>query len=161
MALFAAMNCMNCEESIERHGLDLFNTEEDIYIVILEMVGVSLDLERHWCNGFIYGAMLAPMVDVLESNERCLELIGGLVANRGILGLHVQARRIGVTALALSHVIDHRICCVVVLVIGAFQMENSRCHKIMTGTLARDRASTMRYEINVTKEDNLDDKVLA
>ncbi|GLJ55029.1 hypothetical protein SUGI_1181260 [Cryptomeria japonica] len=79
MVSFVAMHCMHCEELVERQCMDLFNTKEDIYKVILEMVDVSLNLERHLYDGFIYEAVLTPVVDVLELEERCLELIGGFL----------------------------------------------------------------------------------
>ncbi|GLJ05813.1 hypothetical protein SUGI_0025870 [Cryptomeria japonica] len=47
--------------------------EEDIYEMILEMVDISLNTERHWCDGFIYKVVLVPLVDVLESKEKYLE----------------------------------------------------------------------------------------
>ncbi|GLJ17072.1 hypothetical protein SUGI_0295360 [Cryptomeria japonica] len=79
MAPFAGIICMNCEETLEHQCIVLFNVEEDIYEVILEMVDISLNLERHWCDGFIYEAVFVSLVDILESKERCVEMLGDFV----------------------------------------------------------------------------------
>ncbi|GLJ26291.1 hypothetical protein SUGI_0505320 [Cryptomeria japonica] len=71
--------CMNCEETLERQCIALFNADEDIYEAILEMVDTSLNLERHWCDGFIYEVVLVSIMDVLESKERCVEILRDFV----------------------------------------------------------------------------------
>lgn len=43
------------------------------------MVDISLNLDRHWCDDFIYEVVLAPIVDVLESKERCIEIVGDFI----------------------------------------------------------------------------------
>lgn len=45
----------------------------------MEVVDISLNLDRHWCDGFIYEVVSAPIVDVLESKERCIEIVGDFI----------------------------------------------------------------------------------
>lgn len=79
MAPFIVIACINCVESIEHQCITLFNVEDEIYEAILEMVDISLNLDRHWCDDFIYEAVLASIVDVLESKERCIEIVGDFI----------------------------------------------------------------------------------
>ncbi|GLJ45026.1 hypothetical protein SUGI_0947720 [Cryptomeria japonica] len=35
--------------------------------------------DEHWCDDFIYKAILAPVANVLESKESCIEIVGDFV----------------------------------------------------------------------------------
>ncbi|GLJ45347.1 hypothetical protein SUGI_0954530 [Cryptomeria japonica] len=79
MVHFLGLNCANCEVPLEFQVRDLFETMEFGYNAIRGMVECSLSLDRHWCDGAIYEAVLAPMVDILESRDKCAELLEGFV----------------------------------------------------------------------------------
>lgn len=84
MMNFVGLNCQNYEELLEVLIKDLFFIEEYIYVAICGMVEVSLNIDRHWCDGFIYEVVLVPLVGILESRERCIKLMEGLM--KGVNG---------------------------------------------------------------------------
>lgn len=76
MAPFIGIVCKNCAETTKHRCITLFNVEDEIYEAVLKMDDISLNLERYWCDDFIYEVVLALIVDVSKSKERCIEIVG-------------------------------------------------------------------------------------
>lgn len=65
-----------------------------MYETIQGLMGMTLNFNMHWCDALIYEAAVFPLVGIIDSRERSVELmcgfvkpsIGNIVAN-GILSL--------------------------------------------------------------------------
>lgn len=57
----------------------MFFTVDVAYDAMEGLVGVVLNHQRHWCDSKIFEATLLPVVDVLESSEMLVGLLGGFV----------------------------------------------------------------------------------
>ncbi|GLJ23000.1 hypothetical protein SUGI_0433930 [Cryptomeria japonica] len=79
MAFFGDVSCVNCEEDLRGQLHNLFFTVDMAYDAMEGLVGVVLNLQRHWCDSKVLEATLIPMVDVLESKEKMVEFLGGFV----------------------------------------------------------------------------------
>ncbi|GLJ32028.1 hypothetical protein SUGI_0645050 [Cryptomeria japonica] len=88
MPLFVGLSYVNCGHSLERQCLNLFILEEEICGAIISLVDCSLSLERHWCDGLVYGAVITPIVDILESRVEGVGLMQGFV---NPVNIHVVA----------------------------------------------------------------------
>ncbi|GLJ50095.1 hypothetical protein SUGI_1065490 [Cryptomeria japonica] len=63
------------------------------------LVGITLNLDRHWCDALVLEAVLLPLVDIIESKERVVELLIGFLkpfiadmVGEAILGLQEDVR---------------------------------------------------------------------
>lgn len=65
--------------SFWKYRSETFLSHKNIYDAIHGMVEFSLNVDRHWCDGFIYEVVLFPLVDILESRERCVKLMEGFM----------------------------------------------------------------------------------
>ncbi|GLJ06422.1 hypothetical protein SUGI_0038710 [Cryptomeria japonica] len=79
MAHFGDISCVNCDNGLDLQLRNLFITEDVVYDAMRGMTDISLSLDRHWCDAFIYGVVLPPLVDIIESGERSVELLNGFV----------------------------------------------------------------------------------
>lgn len=57
----------------------LFHIDERVTDAVWRLAFASLGGGRHWCDGFIYEAVIFPMVDVLASKEMCIQNIDGFI----------------------------------------------------------------------------------
>ncbi|GLJ15029.1 hypothetical protein SUGI_0245450 [Cryptomeria japonica] len=84
MPPFVGLSCVNCGNSLERQCLNLFVVEEEICGAIISLVDCSLSLDRHWCDGLVYGTVITPIVDILESR------VEGVGVRESILKLYFE-----------------------------------------------------------------------
>lgn len=79
MAYFGNVGCMNCEETLDAQLCNLFISEEYVYEVIKGLIEITLNFEWHWCDSTVYEVVLMPLVDIIESRERAMELLCSFV----------------------------------------------------------------------------------
>ncbi|GLJ15030.1 hypothetical protein SUGI_0245460 [Cryptomeria japonica] len=88
MPPFVGLSCVNCGNSLERQCLNLFLVEEEICGAIISLVDCSLSLDCHWCDGLVYGAVITPIVDILEPRVEGVGLMQGFV---NLVNIHAVA----------------------------------------------------------------------
>ncbi|GLJ15972.1 hypothetical protein SUGI_0264310 [Cryptomeria japonica] len=79
MAFFGSISCVNCEEDLRGQLQNLFFTVDATYDAMEGLIGVALNYQRHSCDSKVLEATLSPVVDVLESSEIMVGLLGGFV----------------------------------------------------------------------------------
>ncbi|GLJ30420.1 hypothetical protein SUGI_0602070 [Cryptomeria japonica] len=79
MAFFGSISCVNYEEDLRGQLQNLFFTVDVAYDAMEGLIGVALNHQRHWCDSKVLEATLIPVVDVLESSEIMVGLLGGFV----------------------------------------------------------------------------------
>ncbi|GLJ18394.1 hypothetical protein SUGI_0325840 [Cryptomeria japonica] len=79
MAYFGNIGCTNYEETLDTQLRGLFVIEVYVYDAIKGLMGITLNFDRHWCDGTIYEAVLMPLVDIIECRERAVEILSGFV----------------------------------------------------------------------------------
>lgn len=67
------------EETFNQQWWRLFNLDERTWDAIWRLARGILGGERHWCDSFIYEAVICPLVDVLDSTEVFIQKIDGFV----------------------------------------------------------------------------------
>ena len=76
MAHHFGLSCICWNETILAQCRHLFRARDDrVYEAIKTLVVGCLGEGRHWCDVFIYEVVLSPLVDIIDSRERCIEKI--------------------------------------------------------------------------------------
>lgn len=79
MAHFGDVSCVNCSNALGTQLRNLFFTEDFVYDAIRGLISIGLNFERHWCDATVLEAVIMPLIDVIESGERAVELFYGFV----------------------------------------------------------------------------------
>lgn len=61
------LSCLCRDETFQVQCRCLFYTDEGGWDAVWRMVNTILGGGRHWCDGFVYEAVICPMVDILDS----------------------------------------------------------------------------------------------
>lgn len=81
MVHFFGLRCMCVEEFLLEQCQRIFLIQSSVVLEeIMNIIRRVLQEERNWCDGKIYEAVIRPLVNILGSRERMVELLVGFVA---------------------------------------------------------------------------------
>ncbi|GLJ44785.1 hypothetical protein SUGI_0942070 [Cryptomeria japonica] len=67
------------EESIQAQCSQLFQANDVLWNVVWQVANGLLGGNQHWCDGFVYEAVICPMVDIFDSKEATIQRIDEFV----------------------------------------------------------------------------------
>ncbi|GLJ50787.1 hypothetical protein SUGI_1081720 [Cryptomeria japonica] len=67
------------EESIQAQCSRLFQENDVLWNAVWRVANGILGANRHWCDGFVYEAVICPMVDIFDSKEATIQRIDGFI----------------------------------------------------------------------------------
>lgn len=73
------LSCMCREETLEDQIGRISEAEEYLMNAIQRIADYKRSSSNHHCDGYVYEAILAPMVDMIASKEKCVQNITGFV----------------------------------------------------------------------------------
>ncbi|XP_059076988.1 probable L-type lectin-domain containing receptor kinase S.5 [Cryptomeria japonica] len=56
-----------------------FCTKDYVHDSVRGLVGITLNYDRHWCEALVLEAVLLPLVDIINSKERVVELLARFI----------------------------------------------------------------------------------
>ncbi|GLJ30914.1 hypothetical protein SUGI_0615520 [Cryptomeria japonica] len=60
-------------------GINTNNMEEMARLLAGGLVGITLNMDRHWCDSLVLKVILLPLVDIIEMKEHVVELLASFI----------------------------------------------------------------------------------
>ncbi|GLJ22814.1 hypothetical protein SUGI_0430090 [Cryptomeria japonica] len=73
------VSCLCREELIQAQCSRLFQANDVLWNVVWWVANGILGANQHWCEGFVYEAVIFPMVDIFDSKEATIQRIDSFV----------------------------------------------------------------------------------